>query len=58
MKSSNEYKLNLPVDDFAKRDIFGRIALVCSAITAVLGILGMIGWLSGFWGVSGSKISS
>ncbi len=46
-------KLNLPVDDFAKRDIFSRLALVCSATTAVLGVLGMIGWLSGFRGVAG-----
>ncbi len=38
-------------------DIFIRIALVCSAITAVIGILGMIGWLSGFWGVAGSYYS-
>ncbi|HMB45471.1 MAG TPA: ATP-binding protein [Candidatus Methanoperedens sp.] len=36
-----------------KRDIFGRIALVCSATTAVLGVLGMIGWLSGFRDVTG-----
>jgi len=49
MKSSNvQDKLNLPVDDFAKSDIFARIALVCSAITVVLGVLGMIGWLRGF----------
>jgi signal transduction histidine kinase len=59
MKSSNVDKLNLPVDDFARSDIFGRIALVCSAITAVFGILGMIGWLSGFRGVGfGSYYSS
>ncbi len=53
-------KLNLPVDkpyDFIKRDIFGRITLLCSAITAVIGILGMIGWLSGFQGVAGSYYS-
>ncbi len=53
MNSSNVDKLNLPIDDFARSDIFCRIALVCSAITAVFGILGMISWLSGFRGVAG-----
>ncbi len=35
------------VHQYSKGDIFSRMVLVCSGITASFGILGLIGWMSG-----------